>query len=285
MSDFSNPLSEQQIGDTVDSSTDLTFIGGFNLSNGGSQINLKDISSKQPIPGGITFNNDGSKVYITGTNNGVHSFDCSRPFDISTATFNKFFSVSENPKGLAFNSDGSKLYTMQDISAPSFISYDLTTPFDIGTATRLNTFDATGQNGFLKGITFSSNGDTLLTADNNNNNVFQFKLSTAFDITTTSFDTSFDISPQTTSPNGITFNNRGDKMFVISNGAEKVFSYKLTQGFDINGTVTFQTAFDFSGTRPDPNGVDFNDDGTKLYVIGNKQGAIRSFSIGNVGPK
>ena len=47
-----------------------------------------DVSDEEIRPRGITFNNDGSKMYIIGsTDDDVNEYNLSTNFDISTATF------------------------------------------------------------------------------------------------------------------------------------------------------------------------------------------------------
>jgi len=47
-----------------------------------------DVSDEETKPRGITFNNDGSKMYIIGTTgDDVNEYNLSTNFDISTATF------------------------------------------------------------------------------------------------------------------------------------------------------------------------------------------------------
>ena len=47
-----------------------------------------DVSDQESTPSGITFNNDGSKMYIIGTeDDAVSEYNLSTNFDISTATF------------------------------------------------------------------------------------------------------------------------------------------------------------------------------------------------------
>ena len=72
------------------------------------------ISSQESNPSSLTFNNDGTKMFVLGfTGDDVNEYTLSTGFDVSTASFVDSFSVSgqENlPRGLAFNNNGTKCY-------------------------------------------------------------------------------------------------------------------------------------------------------------------------------
>ena len=54
-----------------------------------------DVSDQATRPRGITFNNDGSKMYIVGQDSDkVHEYNLSTNFNISTASFVHSFNVS-----------------------------------------------------------------------------------------------------------------------------------------------------------------------------------------------
>ena len=69
-----------------------------------------------------------------------------------------------------------------------------------------------------------------------NNNVYEYSLSTAFDVSTASFTDSFDVSGQDKTSTGVTFNSDGTKMFVVGSRNENVYEYSLGTGFDLNVT-------------------------------------------------
>ena len=64
--------------------------------------------------------------------------------------------------------------------------------------------------------------------------VNEYTLSTAFDVSTASFVDSFDISSQEDSPTGLAFNNDGTKMFIVGYQRDNVCEYDLTSAFDIS---------------------------------------------------
>ena len=58
-------------------------------------------------------------------------------------------------------------------------------------------------------------------------------------------------------------------MFVTGmSGETAIHEYTLSTGFDLTSTVTFVVTFDFSGQDNRPRGMAFNNDGTKMFVVG-----------------
>ena len=87
--------------------------------------------------GGIFFNTDWSKIYLTQFWNWWRLYECalSTPFDITTiGNFNKYISVTY-PEDIHFSPDWTKLFLIKaDISPYQLLRYTLTTPRDISTA-------------------------------------------------------------------------------------------------------------------------------------------------------
>ncbi len=86
--------------------------------------------------------------------------------------------------------------------------------------------------------------------------------------------TGFDVSAQDTTPRGIAFNNDGTKMFVVGDTDNDINEYTLSTAFDLS-TATFNdingegSGFDVSAQDDKPIYIYFNNDGTKMFVIGN----------------
>ena len=94
----------------------------------------------------------------------------------------------------------------------------------------------------------------------------------------TTFVDSFDVSTQDTTPRGLAFNNDGTKMFVIGHNGDDVNEYKLTTGFDIS-TATFVDSFDTESEDDDSRDVKFNQNGTKMFVLGKQNDRVCEYTL------
>jgi len=158
--------------------------------------------------------------------------------------------------------------------------------FQLSLASFIQPFDVSGQASNPQGVAFNPDGTAMFVIGDSSDSVFQYSLSTGFDIGTASFSgTSFDVSGQDSSPTGVAFNPDGTAMFVTGSSSDSVFQYSLSTGFDI-GTASFSgTSFDVSGQDGAPQGVAFNPDGTAMFVIGSGSDSVFQYLVGEVGPK
>ena len=96
--------------------------------------------------------------------------------------------------------------------------------------------------------------------------------------------TGFDVSAQDDKTRGIAFNNDGTIMYYIGNTDNEIYVYTLSTGFDLT-TATFNdingdgTGFDITDQDGVPRGLTFNNDGTKMFVVGDNGNEINSYTL------
>jgi len=189
-----------------------------------------DVSPQDGEPRGLVFADGGSRLYHGGRNNvNVYQYDLSTDFDISTATFIQSFDVSTQdgqPVGVAVDNSVTRLYVTGGANNNIF-QYDLSTAFDISTATFNQSFNLDAQDGFCSGVTFDPDGSRLYTMGGNNTIAIQYDLSTAFDISTATFNQTLDVGSQTPSPRAVEFNNAGTRLYHGDSSDDNVFEYAV----------------------------------------------------------
>jgi len=176
--------------------------------------------------------------------------------------------------GLNFNNDGTKMYTVNAGDEPldAVIEHILTTPYDISTATVNNTFGVSrGGDTQATQVVFNNDGTKMFIVNHaGNKSVDEYLLSTAFDVSTATFDSEISISGQEKRANSIAFNNDGTRMVVAGVGNDsqvRIHEYSLSTGFDLSSTVTHLNTEDLISFQNHIDGVTFNYDGTKMYTI------------------
>ena len=72
------------------------------------------ISSQEDEPRGLTFNNDGTKMFVIGwEGDDVNEYTLSTAWDVSTATFvDRKSSADNDARDVEFNSDGTKMFVL-----------------------------------------------------------------------------------------------------------------------------------------------------------------------------
>ena len=68
-------------------------------------------------------------------------------------------------------------------------------------------------------------------------------------------------------PMGVDFNSNGTKMFVVGTVENKIFEFDLTTGFDVSTATKNSNECDFAGIGSDVVDIEFNSDGTKLFLV------------------
>ena len=96
---------------------------------------------------------------------------------------------------------------------------------------------------------------------------------------TTTFVQSEDL--QNTTPEAITFNNDGTRMFVIDD-SRMVDTYTLTTGFNIT-TKSLEPfeSLDITATNPSPRGIVFNNDGSEMTISNAAMDIIEIYALLN----
>ena len=93
---------------------------GFDLSSTVTHLNTEDLSSSHNYIDGITFKDDGTKMYtIRGFehDNKISQFKLTTPYDVSTRSLEGTFdtsSVSADSREVVFSNDGSKMFIIDD---------------------------------------------------------------------------------------------------------------------------------------------------------------------------
>ena len=99
-------------------------------------------------------------------------------------------------------------------------------------------FSTASQTTSPRGFVFNSNGTKLFVLGTFEDSIFQYSLSTAFDISTASYDSvSLDVSSEDGSCNGLTFNNSGTKLYVVGAEFDNVYQYVKPPNHLRTGTV------------------------------------------------
>jgi hypothetical protein len=245
-------------------------VTGYQLGSAAYDSKSFSVSSQESSPSGITFNTNGTKMFIVGYGGDeVNEYDLTTSFDVSTSTYSQTFSVSAQatePTGIAFNSDGTKMFIL-DISGLDVNEYVLTTGFDISTASYSQNFSVSAQEANPQGISFNTDGTKMFVVGVTGDDVNEYTLTTGFDVSTASYSQNFSVATQETSPTDVQFNADGTKMYIIGVVGDDVNEYTLTTGFDVS-TASYTQNFSVASQETAPYGLAFSADGTKMFMVG-----------------
>ena len=157
-------------------------------------------------------------------------------------------------------------------------SYMVNGGYDIASATLTQSLSVADQETAPEDITFNNDGTKLFVIGKTNNKVYEYVLSSAFDISTAAPGHYFSIPGQETQPRDMAFNTDGTKMYIIGNSEDDVNEYSLTTAFDVS-SATYVQRLSIATQETEPRGMTFNNDGTKMYVIGQSGQDVNEYNL------
>ena len=245
-----------------------------------------NVSSQDNIIFGLTFNTDGTKMYIGGNQyDNIYQYDLSTAFDLSTASYNNVnFSASAQTNivtDVNFNSSGSIMYVV-GLDFEKVYQYNLSTNFDVSTATYNNvSFTISSQSERPFSVIFNPNGTKMYILQDSPGVIYQYNLSTAFNVSTATYNNvSFSFASQEAIAMGVVFNTDGTKMYMVGNSTDSVYQYTLSTGFDLSTASYDSVSFSVASQDTYPTGIRFNANFTKMYISGNTSDSIYQYSTG-----
>jgi fibronectin type 3 domain-containing protein len=198
----------------------------FDLSTASVSSTASDhlsIGSYETLLGGFDFADDGSKLFTFGRTV-VDRWDLSTAYDLSTGSHvTNTLSVSSQTTTMYdgyVRNDGLKLYVV-GYQPDKVEEYDLSTAYDLGTASHNQSFDISAKSIVTSGIHFSTNGYAFVVYDNSGGDCHKYNLSTAWDISTATFHSSsggFGLS----TGGGIWFDDDWSYLYIIEETDDEV---------------------------------------------------------------
>jgi len=234
---------------------------------------------------GMFMSPDGTTMYVTGTaNDTVYQYTLATAGDVYTASYaGKSVSVGSQetlPYGIFFKSDGLAMYIVGR-TADRVFQYTLSTAWDVSTASYASkSFSVVGQEINTSGLFFKPDGTAMFVVGINSDTVFQYTLSTAWDVSTASYASkSFLVSGQDTSPQGLFFKSDGSVMYVLGSTGDNVYQYTLSTAWDISTASYASISLSVSAQDTTPTGLFIDSAGTSLYVAGNTNNRVSQFTL------
>lgn len=265
------------MGATNDTVYQYTLSTAWNVSTATYASKSFSVTTQDATPQGIFFKSDGLTFYMVGqTNDTVYQYTLSSAWDIATASYaskSKAIGTEEtNPRALFFKPDGLKMY-VTGTAGDDVNEYDLSTAWDVSTATFLRVSAAVGESS-PTGLWFKDDGTKMYVIGSTNDAVREFTLSTAWNVSTISFSKSLSLGFESV-PSGVTFKDDGTELYFVGTTNDSVYEIQLGTAWDVGTTKGFLYV---GSTETIPRGIQINSDGTLLFVAG-LSGNIRKYSL------
>ena len=142
-----------------------------------------------------------------------------------------------------------------------------------------NTFSVGGQESVPAGLFIGSAGTKMYVNGSSGDDVNEYTLGTAWDITTATFVTVFSTAAQDSAPSDLFFTPDGLSMYVVGDTNNTVFQYTLGTAWSVATAAYASKSFSVATQETNPTGLWFKSDGTAMYVVGAATDTIFQYTI------
>jgi len=243
--------------------------------------------SEDTSPAGIAFNDDGMKMFMSGTQNDtIYEYNLTTAYSLQSGVSYSGFSfvISEDtaPAAVVFNDDGSKMFVLGGQNDTVY-EYDLTTPYSLQSGVSYSGFSfAIGtQDDQPEALTFNDDGSKMFMVGIENRTIYEYDLTTPYSLQSGvsysgfSFVVAEDISPE-----GLAFSGDGKKMIVVGNSSITLYEYDLTTPYSLQSGVSYTgRLFIVFGQATSPKEAIFNDDGSKIFLLGSSSDTVYEYNL------
>ena len=231
------------------------------------------VGSQDGTPFETQFKSDGTKMYVLGYDNDtVYQYSLSSAWDVSSATYDSVsFSVNTQesvPEGMFFKPDGTEMYVI-GISGDDVNQYTLSSAWDLSTASYIGvSVSNSGNDNTSVKVHFSGDGTKMYITGFINGRVYQYTLSSAWDVTSASYDSvSFSMLSETSNTYATTFNDTGTRLYGVG-PSDVLYQYNLSSAWDVSTAAYASKSYSFNSKDSNSYGIALKADGSKLFLTG-----------------
>jgi sugar lactone lactonase YvrE len=201
-----------------------SFSQSFDLSG------THDSSPPLSVPHGLYIREDGGKMWVFHRTE-IWGYSLSESWDISTAMVATHAILSgfvRRGHDIDFYPDGTRLF-IDDRDARAVHEVVLSTPWDVGTFTFVQTLDISDQEEQVRGIEFIHEGRTMLLLDTVRRHLMRYTLSAPYDLTTAVYSGAYDLSDNTIQPRGLSVHPDERTVYITERDGQRILQYVLME--------------------------------------------------------
>ena len=141
-------------------------------------------------------------------------------------------------------------------------------------------FSVASQTGNPTGAVFNHDGTKIYVISPADDAIFQYGLSTAYDLSTASYDNkSFSVLTQESTAYGLTVNSDTTKVYITGINTDYIYEYDLSTASDISTASYNSVSLDISSQDGNSRAITFNNDGTKLFMCGASSDSVHQYNL------
>ena len=139
--------------------------------------------------------------------------------------------------------------------------------------------DISSDEGVATGITFKPDGTKMYITGQSADKILQYNLTTAFDVTSAVLEKSVSIRSVEIKPQDVKFNSDGTVIFILGTGDDGIDRWSLSTPYDIGSVTASNVTLPHTPIGGDPRGFDFNNDGTKMFVLDGTEQRVEEYNL------
>lgn len=217
---------------------------------------------------------DGLHVFMCSQDrHTIESYDLTSPWDTTTMSYVSSTDVNYSSQalaGMSFASGGTKLYV-------SWVNgtigqYDLSTPYDLSTISLVTTSDISAQASNIGGLFTKANGTKLYVLNYGDSTIYQYSLSTPYDLSTLSYDSvSYNVNTAIGAMypgfSDISFSKNGTTLYVTDSVySSSIYAFTLSTAWDIT-TASLTTSRNVATEDYRPSALSISSSGDHMLMI------------------
>ena len=230
------------VGDTGNDVNQYTLSTPYDVSTAGASIAAFSVASQETVPTGIDFHPDGTKMFVSGQTGVaplivggeyVHEYSLSTAWTVSTAGYTTSFNVTAQdtaPQGVTFGNSGSKMYVVGS-TGDAVYQYSLSTPYSLVSGVTYDNISLIlGTNPLVletspTDISFDYTGTVLWVIGQANDRIYEFRLGTAWDISTAVFYDDVYVGFNEITVTGLHVIPEQNVAYIVGSNSDTVFQY------------------------------------------------------------
>ena len=141
------------------------------------------------------------------------------------------------------------------------------------------TVSVVGQENNPQGLFIGSNGTKMYVCGSTGDDVNEYTLGTAWDVSTATFTAVSTGVTQDTTPVDVFFKDDGLTMFMLGQTNDTVYQYTLSVAWDITTATYASKSFSVTTQDSAPTGMWFKPDGTTMYIVGATNDTVYQYTL------
>lgn len=234
-------------------------------------------------PTGLVISSDGHKlmaVYRGG--DAINQFGMSTPFDVSTATYDSIsFAIGTedtSPEDIALDPSGTMVFILGG-TGNLVHQYSLTNSHDLSTISYDSvTLDVSNETTTGRGMAVSQDGLKLYVGSPTDKAVYQYVLTSAWDLSTASYDSkSLDVTSDGVLPYGLAISSDGLLVQMCDLSDHTIYQFDLSVAYDISTGVHNSVIHDYvSGGSA---GLAYDENNNNLYTAQDTTNVVEQLAL------